>query len=269
MKSRQLTSPVRSTTITSILRMQTLDFSIKSPDITCKHTPQQHPLATRQQANVHLVDDIDSSIWTMIEINLAIVCACLPVCRLPLAYAFPAYFSSTDSTKNQPAVAMAVVHVTLPQPDTAVPQCRDFRAPSTPSLHFNATPISGTAARILTATTERNPSPNSRLESHILGPLLQLAGSPILMGAPRMALPGGSTWTSSRKWVYVEQEDQVRSNPVPMPTRTAVSAVAVPKAKRARGCLSRQRGGKEKIAKQVFRVPYTMSERILDRELSG
>lgn len=36
----------------------------------------------------------------MIEENLAIICACLPVCRLPLAYAFPAYFSSTDSTKG-------------------------------------------------------------------------------------------------------------------------------------------------------------------------
>lgn len=36
----------------------------------------------------------------MIEMNLAIVCACLPTCRLPLAYAFPAYFSSTDSTKK-------------------------------------------------------------------------------------------------------------------------------------------------------------------------
>lgn len=36
----------------------------------------------------------------MIEENLAIICACLPVCRLPLAYAFPAYFSSTDSAKG-------------------------------------------------------------------------------------------------------------------------------------------------------------------------
>ncbi|KAK4215225.1 hypothetical protein QBC37DRAFT_439622 [Rhypophila decipiens] len=67
------------TTITSILRMQTLNFSIKSPDMAY---------------------DIDSSIWTMIEMNLAIICACLPVCRLPLAYAFPGYFSSTDSVKK-------------------------------------------------------------------------------------------------------------------------------------------------------------------------
>ena len=42
----------------------------------------------------------------MIEENLAIICACLPVCRLPLAYAFPAYFSSTDSTKGLAASSL-------------------------------------------------------------------------------------------------------------------------------------------------------------------
>ncbi|KAK0719256.1 hypothetical protein B0H67DRAFT_149527 [Lasiosphaeris hirsuta] len=64
------------TTVTSILRMQTLSFSSKSPDITW---------------------DIESSIWTMIEENLAIICACLPVCRLPLAYIFPTHFSLSSS----------------------------------------------------------------------------------------------------------------------------------------------------------------------------
>ncbi|EGO53315.1 hypothetical protein NEUTE1DRAFT_92489 [Neurospora tetrasperma FGSC 2508] len=60
------------TTITSILRMQTLTFSTKTPDTTY---------------------DLDSSIWTIIEQNMAIICACLPVCRLPLAYLFPKYFA--------------------------------------------------------------------------------------------------------------------------------------------------------------------------------
>ncbi|KAK4187890.1 Satratoxin biosynthesis SC1 cluster protein 4 [Podospora australis] len=64
------------TTITSILRMQTLNFSSTSPDVTY---------------------DIESSIWTMIEENLAIICACLPVCRLPLSYVLPHYFSSSNS----------------------------------------------------------------------------------------------------------------------------------------------------------------------------
>ncbi|KAK3341982.1 integral membrane protein [Lasiosphaeria hispida] len=67
------------TTVTSILRMQTLTFSSTSPDITW---------------------DIESSIWTMIEENLAIICACLPVCRLPLAYIFPTHFSSSGSSPS-------------------------------------------------------------------------------------------------------------------------------------------------------------------------
>ncbi|KAK0630307.1 hypothetical protein B0T17DRAFT_488588 [Bombardia bombarda] len=67
------------TTITSIFRLQTLSFSSTSPDTTY---------------------DIASSIWTMIEINMAIICACLPVCRLPLAYVFPAHFSSNGSEKK-------------------------------------------------------------------------------------------------------------------------------------------------------------------------
>ncbi|KAK4231674.1 integral membrane protein [Podospora fimiseda] len=67
------------TTITSILRMQTLSFSSTSPDITYA---------------------IDSSIWTMIEVQLAIICACLPVCRLPLGYLLPAYFSSSSRSRD-------------------------------------------------------------------------------------------------------------------------------------------------------------------------
>ncbi|KAK2002752.1 integral membrane protein [Colletotrichum falcatum] len=60
-------------TITSILRMTTLDFSTTSPDTTF---------------------DIASTLWTLVEDNLAIICACLPMCRLPLTYIFPSYFPS-------------------------------------------------------------------------------------------------------------------------------------------------------------------------------
>ncbi|KAK3495769.1 hypothetical protein B0T13DRAFT_401473 [Neurospora crassa] len=68
------------TTITSILRMQTLTFSTKTPDTTY---------------------DLDSSIWTIIEQNMAIICACLPVCRLPLAYLFPKYFAISRREQQQ------------------------------------------------------------------------------------------------------------------------------------------------------------------------
>lgn len=57
--------------ITSIFRMQTLDFSTKTPDMTY---------------------DILSSLWTMIEPNVGIICACLPMCRLLLTILFPSIF---------------------------------------------------------------------------------------------------------------------------------------------------------------------------------
>ncbi|ORY55910.1 uncharacterized protein BCR38DRAFT_461870 [Pseudomassariella vexata] len=60
-------------TVTSVLRMTTLKTSTTSPDVTY---------------------DIASTLWTIIEDNLAIVCACLPMCRLPLAYLFPSLFGT-------------------------------------------------------------------------------------------------------------------------------------------------------------------------------
>ncbi|KZZ99086.1 hypothetical protein AAL_02637 [Moelleriella libera RCEF 2490] len=38
--------------------------------------------------------DIDSTLWTMIEENVAIICACLPACRIILALVFPDAFRS-------------------------------------------------------------------------------------------------------------------------------------------------------------------------------
>ncbi|XXG99648.1 hypothetical protein Hte_005989 [Hypoxylon texense] len=61
-------------TITSILRMQTLDFSSTSSDPTY---------------------DVASSTWTVIEENVAIICACLPMCKGPLNWLFPSIFAST------------------------------------------------------------------------------------------------------------------------------------------------------------------------------
>jgi hypothetical protein len=36
--------------------------------------------------------------WTILELNIAIICACLPMCRMPLAKLFPKLFPSTGST---------------------------------------------------------------------------------------------------------------------------------------------------------------------------
>ncbi|KAM0323922.1 hypothetical protein ACHAQA_008503 [Verticillium albo-atrum] len=71
-------------TVTSILRMTTLNFSTRSPDPTY---------------------DIASTLWTMIEIHVAIICACLPMCRLPLAYIFPSVLGSTAKTSPSNATS--------------------------------------------------------------------------------------------------------------------------------------------------------------------
>ncbi|KAJ6180916.1 hypothetical protein N7519_011377, partial [Penicillium mononematosum] len=63
--------------VTSILRMRTLDFSSTSPDTTY---------------------DIASSVWTMMEENVAITCACLPMMWMPLARLFPSFFSVEHGT---------------------------------------------------------------------------------------------------------------------------------------------------------------------------
>ncbi|UNI21123.1 hypothetical protein JDV02_007140 [Purpureocillium takamizusanense] len=63
-------------TITSILRATTLNFSTTSPDSTY---------------------DITSTLWTMIEENVAIICACLPMCRIILAWVFPKAFANASS----------------------------------------------------------------------------------------------------------------------------------------------------------------------------
>ncbi|CAI4212806.1 unnamed protein product [Parascedosporium putredinis] len=64
-------------TVTSVLRATTLNFSTTSPDTTY---------------------DIASTLWTMIEMHVAIVCACLPMCKLPLTYVFPKVFSAVSGS---------------------------------------------------------------------------------------------------------------------------------------------------------------------------
>ncbi|CAP92218.1 Pc13g11490 [Penicillium rubens Wisconsin 54-1255] len=46
------------------------------------------------------IDDIASSVWTMMEENVAITCACLPMMWMPLARLFPSFFSVDHSTDS-------------------------------------------------------------------------------------------------------------------------------------------------------------------------
>lgn len=55
--------------------MQTIDFSSTSSDPTY---------------------DVASSTWTVIEENVAIICACLPMCKGPLNWMFPSIFAPSS-----------------------------------------------------------------------------------------------------------------------------------------------------------------------------
>ncbi|KAJ4004266.1 hypothetical protein NW752_011880 [Fusarium irregulare] len=69
---------------TSIVRMTTLPFTAKTPDTTY---------------------NISSTMWSLIEQNLAIICTCLPMCRIPMPKRFPLWVS--ESELSQPEVSQA------------------------------------------------------------------------------------------------------------------------------------------------------------------
>lgn len=89
-----------SVVVTSILRMQTLDFSSTSPDPTCKCPHSLSGLLLRRHLRYTPTDDIASSVWTMLEENVAITCACLPMMWMPLARLFPSFFSLENGTDS-------------------------------------------------------------------------------------------------------------------------------------------------------------------------
>ncbi|KAJ5493059.1 hypothetical protein N7539_001805 [Penicillium diatomitis] len=90
--------------VTSILRMQTLDFSSTSPDTTCMSSPElfkdlSHMIFSAE-LNDDVADDLTSSMWTIVEENIAIICACLPMMWAPLARLFPSCLSISRKTEN-------------------------------------------------------------------------------------------------------------------------------------------------------------------------
>lgn len=67
-------------TASSIMRMSTLNFSLTSQDNTYA---------------------IASTLWTMIEENVAIICACLPMCRMVLGWMFPKVFGFSPNNSEK------------------------------------------------------------------------------------------------------------------------------------------------------------------------
>ncbi|KAI1031039.1 hypothetical protein LB504_001013 [Fusarium proliferatum] len=65
--------------VTSIVRMTTLDLATKTLDTTF---------------------EISSTMWTIIEQNLAIICTCLPMCRIPIAIILPSCFPNSKKSSH-------------------------------------------------------------------------------------------------------------------------------------------------------------------------
>ena len=82
--------------------MTTLPFTAKTPDTTCKLlTYNTHTISILTL----LSDNISSTMWSLIEQNLAIICTCLPMCRIPMPKRFPLWVS--ESELSQPEVSQA------------------------------------------------------------------------------------------------------------------------------------------------------------------
>jgi hypothetical protein len=47
-----------------------------------------------------LTGEVGATTWTIIEPNIAIICACLPMCRVPLARLFPKLFPGSDASRS-------------------------------------------------------------------------------------------------------------------------------------------------------------------------
>lgn len=80
--------------------MQTLDFSSTSPDPTCKCPHNLSELLLLRHLRDTSTDDIASSVWTMLEENVAIICACLPMMWKPLVRLFPSFLSLDSGTDS-------------------------------------------------------------------------------------------------------------------------------------------------------------------------
>lgn len=97
----------------------------------------------------------------MIEIHLAIICACLPMFRLPLAYILPSYFSSSSSGTNPSGVSSSPSYYSASynRKSKKIVICPSTNGSSTKDLELQANHItiaSSTAASSRTQSRDRD-----------------------------------------------------------------------------------------------------------------
>lgn len=95
-------SPPASVCFTTIVRTTTLVLSAKDRDPTCKSShasPFPFPTALHFLHHVPVTHTpggpIPATVWSVIEANSGIICACLPKLRRPLSVIFPCLASNT------------------------------------------------------------------------------------------------------------------------------------------------------------------------------
>lgn len=88
-----------SATATSITRLFFLANFGDSRDATCKSTL----ILSLYHTDTHgLVDNAPTVLWSAFELNISLICACLPAIRPLIGYYFPNLFGSTEISVQKP-----------------------------------------------------------------------------------------------------------------------------------------------------------------------
>lgn len=86
--------------VTSILRTVAVSQTSTGLDQSCKHL-ENLKLGDRTLTGTKIGDFIPRSVWTLVECNMGIICACLPMMRRPLSFAFPWLFKGSTRKESE------------------------------------------------------------------------------------------------------------------------------------------------------------------------
>jgi len=89
-----------SATATSITRLFFLVNFATSHDATCEST--KFPPFTKLADQSAAVDNAPTVVWSIFELNISLICACLPAIRPLLGHYFPTFLGSTDASIPKP-----------------------------------------------------------------------------------------------------------------------------------------------------------------------
>jgi len=86
-----------SVTIVSIVRLQSLAHFANTHNITCKWLGSSNSVSACSQC---LGDYVPATFWSIIEVDVGVICACLPAIRALLGRLWPTAFGSTHQEQT-------------------------------------------------------------------------------------------------------------------------------------------------------------------------